>query len=67
MAHPLSTTDELAETFRVNPATVRRWAKAGIITPEVATAGTLRFNLQKVTDELRAHARKHKLPVPEEL
>ncbi len=67
MAHPLSTTDELAQQFRVNPATIRRWAKAGIITPEIATAGTLRFNAAKVTAELKEHARKHKLPPPEKL
>jgi DNA-binding transcriptional MerR regulator len=47
-------TAEAARAIGVSPATLRRWARAGIVTPEIRTAGGQdRWDLEKLKAQVR--------------
>ena len=48
----LYTTKELAEVLRYNEETIRRWVKSGKITPEFSSDKGMRFDLDKVKQQL---------------
>jgi excisionase family DNA binding protein len=51
----LLTTSEVAERFRVHPATVRRWVEADRIKPAFVTpTGQLRFSKADIDDMAQA-------------
>ena len=53
MAADLHTTLELADTFRVQPLTVRKWTKDGIIHPSLRLpSGRPLFDLNRVIADL---------------
>lgn len=54
MTGKLVTTGEVARAIGVDPATVSRWVKRGLIEPETFTAGgQARFDLENVREQLR--------------
>jgi len=45
---PLVSTGEVARLFRVDPNTVRRWSKAGKLTPVITPGGQRRYQQDEV-------------------
>lgn len=57
----LLTSGQLARELGLAPGTVSRYAREGIITPEVITAGgQYRFDLDRVREELRKRAEERR-------
>lgn len=61
MPRKLLTSGEVADELGLSPRTISRYAREGIITPELITAGgQYRFNLDRVREDLRKHAEKRR-------
>jgi hypothetical protein len=48
--------EEMGAVLKVEGATVRKWARKGIITPAVAVGTVVRFDAEKVLAELAENA-----------
>lgn len=61
MPRKLLTSGEVADELGLSPRTISRYAREGLITPELVTAGgQYRFNLEKVRAELRQLAERRR-------
>ncbi|WP_345507392.1 BldC family transcriptional regulator [Terrabacter aeriphilus] len=49
----LMTPAEVAEAFRVDTATVTRWARAGLLNPVFTLGGHRRYRASEISDRLR--------------
>lgn len=55
----IGTYQDIARIYRVSILTVKRWKKAGLITPDVEFGSVIRFDLDRAARDLASGRRRH--------